>query len=108
MEAVEFLGLSFRSSHHMHWFQCSMMFLGLSVIWFFVTRSDDLHSTIVWKFLGVYHALAFVLAGIELLLNYLKNQPIDGGVSSVDCIWFNAIMVFIYCTGLLVAKHYEL
>jgi hypothetical protein len=31
----------------------------------FVTRSDDLHSIIFWKILGVYHALAFVLAVVQ-------------------------------------------
>ncbi|MDA2922669.1 hypothetical protein MYX07_05405 [Patescibacteria group bacterium AH-259-L07] len=101
MDPVVFWGIEFRNASHMVWFQMSMGFFALGILWFLVWRiipglkartADSLFSALAfWVYAAGSHGVASLGAIIET-----KGGTIITSMYSPDCIWFNALMAGIY------------
>jgi len=118
VEEAEFLGITFRSSDHMQWFQMSM---GLAIINFsgLVFRYATRHSSnpffskitvlLVILMVGIIlsHVMTSGVAVLNALVSVVQHQNPNGPVFSIDCIWFNALMAGTYAIVLyLESKFY--
>jgi len=111
MGSVKFLGIVFRSQSHMEWFQMSMTFLVISLIWYLAALVLSKRSQVVFftpgmlwvMFLG-FHVMTMAEALAVVSVRFFKGVPLNGKMFSVDCIWFNALMAFIYVLLFLIVR----
>ncbi len=103
MEATEFLGITFRSPQHMHWFVMSMGYLVIVLscvgIRSFLSGSFDKGGLLRW---GIVYHLFTSLSAVVIT----KFGTINGPVYSRDCIWFNALMAALYAVIWYVGTRY--
>lgn len=93
MEAVEFLGITFRSSYHMQWFVMTMIIFGASWVLFGICLVCKCYGApvIIWGILGIMSLSASMGA-----ITKTKWGTVNGPVYSVDCIWYNGLLMVIY------------
>ena len=111
MKSVEFWGIVFRSTSHMHWFQASMVALAISFGWYLIilviSRKQSgfisLH-TILWIVILAYHTGVLLYVSIVMVTKLAMNEPVNGQTCSIDCIWFNALMIAIYLSLCWITK----
>lgn len=90
MEAVEFLGISFRSEQHLGWFVFSMLIFFISTATVFISRVNDGRFKL-FLVLFLYHCLVSFIAIIITNFGAINSKSV-----SVDCIWFNGLMAVLY------------
>lgn len=104
-EMLYFMGISFRSTSHMYWFQGSMTFALLSLaslVW--CLRAQPARETlrlvlIYWSLVLLFHVGASVSASwVAYQKAIVLGQDPNGPLFSTDCIWFNAMMSAGYVT----------
>jgi uncharacterized membrane protein YvlD (DUF360 family) len=102
MESLEFWGVSFRSVMHMQWFQasvCVSMVCMLLLLLPLILKEDynPIYNIIPVGFFSSMHFTVFLSAVV-----LTKGGAVNGNIFSVDCIWFNALMAFIYAIVCLI------
>jgi len=94
MEAVEFIGISFRSGSHAIYFAMTMsIFFG--VVSFTIMRMKIKKKYTHDYFHLLQFAFAHILVGIMAVIS-TKFGAKNGTVTSVDCIWYNSSMAFMF------------
>lgn len=94
MEDPRLIGIKFRSSGHIVWFIMSCVILLLIVFIYFLTYKVEGQLSFRYfptGFVMVYHGSVFVTATFAT-----RFGKINGLTYSVDCIWFNALMVAVH------------
>lgn len=99
MEAVEFLGITFRSSYHVDWFIMTMTLFGASLLWSVICLLQRCYEgpVMIWFLLGIVSLATFMSA-----ISQTKFGTINGPVWSVDCIWYNGLLagIYFFCAGI--------
>ena len=97
MESVEFSGIVFRSTSHMLWFILTVSIFIILVVVILILLKFKRHNK-GFLLLSVY---AFILSGGLHLTGFIialiktKGGAINGPRTSVDCIWYNGVMLFV-------------
>lgn len=97
METIEFWGIGFRSAIHLGWFQGTLIIFTATVVWFlansiFLRKSiTPSVSCVSWKFMALFH----IIVSFQAIV-FTKGGMDNSATSSVDCIWFNALVSFVY------------
>ncbi|KKR36716.1 MAG: hypothetical protein UW46_C0007G0022 [Candidatus Yanofskybacteria bacterium GW2011_GWF1_44_227] len=95
METTIFLGITFRSASHLIWFVQSMVILLVSMIYY--ARKIFTSSREIESFSGpTFYLTAFHGITILQAIVHTRLGRINGPIYSVDCIWFNSLMVLVY------------
>jgi hypothetical protein len=93
---IIFFGIHFRSASHLLWFEISMVLFGISILESFfclLSKKDELAE----KVYGMQKSIARFHGATALIAVFVtKFGTVNGDAYSVDCIWFNSLMVAIY------------
>ena len=95
---LAFLGIRFRSEHHLRHFLFSMVALGTSAFVFLFFVSVEQYFQLVF-FLCV-----LIVCYLSVALKAAEQTGwgmLNGKMWSVDCIWFNGLMALIFFLGII-------